>query len=252
MMISNHRAELSPAYILHSRKYRDTSQIVELLTLKEGRVAAVMRGARGKKKKHQTAQPFCPILVAYFGRSDLKTIANWEVSYINLLQGENALIGLYANELLVRLLGPFEVVERLFVAYQYLLNALVKDDETSQALRYFELILLEDLGYGITFDVEVPTGEPVRPDACYRYVAAEGFYPVDSQRYPNGGFRGDHLVDIANKDLSREEVVLTAKQVTRVALASLLGDKPLKSREVFKKYRLDMSKSLLSDEKDKS
>ena len=39
-------AELTPAFILHTRKYRDTSLIAEILTERDGRVAAVIRGAR--------------------------------------------------------------------------------------------------------------------------------------------------------------------------------------------------------------
>lgn len=232
-------AELTPAYILHTRKYRDTSLIAELLTEKEGRVAVVIRGARGTRKKTGVVQPFTPILVSYVGRGELKTITKMEVSSIYLLQGENLLIGMYANELLVRLLGKFEAVINVFDAYQQLLLALVSAKDTNDSLRYFELTLLEDLGYGITFDLDAGSGETIQADRYYRYVPDEGFHSLASNT-SNAAYLGEHLLQIANRQFASAEVEACAKKIIRSSLAVLLGSKPLKSREMFKKYQLDI------------
>ncbi|HNG48185.1 MAG TPA: recombination protein O N-terminal domain-containing protein, partial [Plasticicumulans sp.] len=42
---------LEPAWVLHTRPYRDTSLLLELLTLTRGRVGAVARGARGPRSR---------------------------------------------------------------------------------------------------------------------------------------------------------------------------------------------------------
>jgi DNA repair protein RecO (recombination protein O) len=41
--------EPQPAYVLHARPYRETSLLLELLTLNDGRVGAIARGVRGAR-----------------------------------------------------------------------------------------------------------------------------------------------------------------------------------------------------------
>ena len=44
------RISLQPAYVLHSRPYRDSSALLEVLTAEYGRVSLVARGARRRKE----------------------------------------------------------------------------------------------------------------------------------------------------------------------------------------------------------
>ena len=227
--------ELVPAYILHARKYRDTSLILEMFTETEGRVAAVQRGARGKKQTG-TVQPFTPLLVSYMGRGELKTISRVDAGAMYYLSGDRLLLGMYVNELLMRLLGKFEKAPGLFAAYQNLLLSLVGADDYQRRLRQFELRLLDDLGYGISFGIDAVSGDFVSPDKFYRFVPDEGFHELLSQT--TASFPGDHLLAIADGDLSAEAVEATARKVARLAIARLLGDKPLKSRELFQQLNL--------------
>jgi DNA repair protein RecO (recombination protein O) len=229
-MSSSVLPELVPAYILHARKYRDTSLILELFTETEGRVAAVQRGARGKKQTG-TVQPFTPLLVSYLGKGELKTIAKVDAGAMYYLSGDRLLLGMYVNELLMRLLGKFEKAPGLFLAYQNLLLSLVGSDDYQRRLRQFELRLLDDLGYGISFAIDAASGDFVSPDKFYRFVPDEGFRELLSQT--SQSFSGSHLLAIADGDLNTEEVEATARKVARLAIARLLGDKPLKSRELF-------------------
>ena len=57
------RVELQPAFVLHRRSYRETSFLVELFTLEQGRVTVMARGVR--KSRSATPgllQPFVPVL----------------------------------------------------------------------------------------------------------------------------------------------------------------------------------------------
>ena len=56
------------------------------------------------------------------------------------------LCGLYVNELLERLLQPFDSHPKLYVYYQYVLNELVSGEDIEGALRTFEHRLLDELG----------------------------------------------------------------------------------------------------------
>ena len=91
-----------PAFVLHSRAYRESSALVDLLT-PQGRLRAVLRGARGKAGS--LARAFVPLEIELRGRGELKTIGRLESAGIPLLlTGEALFSGLYLNELLIRLL----------------------------------------------------------------------------------------------------------------------------------------------------
>ena len=62
------RIELQPAFVLHQRRYRDTSLILDVLTLYHGRIGLVARGARaGKKNIARQLQPFRQLLLSWIG-----------------------------------------------------------------------------------------------------------------------------------------------------------------------------------------
>ena len=225
--------DLEPCYILHSRKYRDTSLILELFGAETGRHAAVARGARSQRSKLRgQLQPFTPLLVSVRGRAELKTCAQVDFrGNAYGLKGEELILGLYINELLYKLLGVQEPLPALFAAYEELLGELSQRPGQLKPARRFELTLLRELGYGIDFTCEAATGKAVTPGQSYRYVVREGFYPVPSDE--GGALSGADLLAIAEGCLDKvEEAAL--RRITRLSLHHLLGDKPLKSRDLFR------------------
>ncbi|MEX2489217.1 MAG: DNA repair protein RecO [Pseudomonadales bacterium] len=236
--MSDRNEDLCGAFILHARKYRDTSLIADLLTETEGRLNVVIRGARVKRPRFRgRLQPFVPLLVSWFGRGELKTVKVIDFPADNIdLEGNNLMIGLYVNELLYRLLGKFDPVPAIYTSYYRLLKVLEYSDSPAAELRRFELGLLTELGYGITFDIEAATGAPIERKQFYRYVTEEGFYPLPVDTYrerPSGAFEGSHLLSISRGELEEPAVEQAARQIVRSSLKTLLGDRPLKSREMF-------------------
>ncbi len=224
---------LEPAYILHGRKYRNTSLILDLLTRHQGRFSVVVRGAsRSKSKLRGRLQPFTPLLVASVGRGELKTSTTIDFPARPFrIIGEKLLLGLYVNELLYRLLGRFDPHTELYDSYEALLDSLQGYAESVSSIRQFELILLQQLGYGINFDYEALTGDPVEPGHYYRYVVHEGFHRVSEPSAE--AYQGDELLNIGQgmlEQVDRQRLL----NLTRKSLAELLGDKPLKSRSLFK------------------
>ena len=63
-------AESQPAWILHARAYRETSLLVDALTLEGGRLAFIAKGVRGARAQGLRAslQPFQPLRLALTGR----------------------------------------------------------------------------------------------------------------------------------------------------------------------------------------
>ncbi len=221
-------------FILHTRKYRDTSLIAEVFSREEGRFSLVFRGARsGKSKIIGLLQPFTHLLVNLFGKGDLRTATSVDVAGKNYrLTGECLLMGMYVNELLYRVLGKFDPLAALYYQYENLLAELEAEEFHTLRLREFELSLLANLGYGITFDVDVRTGDEITDDTNYRFIAEQGFSSVPGLTTTSDLVSGRQLRLIAGGNYSSaEEHIL--KSVTRKSFRPLLGGKPLKSRTLF-------------------
>ena len=240
-----------PAYILHSRPFRDTSLILELLTPSYGRIACIAKGARRDKQRRQRAlQPFSPLLVTLLGRHDLKTLGPVEAAGQSLwLKGRAVYAGLYVNELLMRLLPEGDAQESVFAAYQQLLHQLAglggeSNSELEEPLRRFEIQLLRESGNLPLLDYSPVAGAPVEATAHYRLLEDEGLVPVviSSQRALRADeFSGAELLALAMAlDSARMEegALVTAKRLGRLLLRSLLGERPLKSRELFRQVYL--------------
>lgn len=221
--------------MLHTRKYRDTSLIVELLTRDEGRVAAVMRGVRGKRSRASGhVRPFSRLLVSWFGRGDLKTIKTTDFPFQNpRLEGEALYMGFYANELLVRLLGKHDPMQDVFLAYGELINILA-GGSSNAALRRFELRLLSALGYGVPFAWDAGDGSPIDGQATYRFVPEAGFFRVSEPTPGDHFYSGADLLAMTNLDFDQPAVDAQAKRIVRASLSALLGDRPVRSRELFR------------------
>lgn len=217
------------AYFLHTRPYRETSLLVDAFTAESGLVSGVMRGGRGSKKT--SLQLFQPMMLELAGKGDLKTIRQAEPAGMALLlQGVNLFSAFYVNELLVRLLPKEEVQTSFFAMYGELLANLASSQAPALLLRRFELELLEVLGYAIDFAHDSETDDVVRAEQFYHYQPERGFFPVLANHALT---RGSVLLQIAEGNLQDSEPARIAKQVNRLALAHLLGPRPLKSRELF-------------------
>jgi DNA repair protein RecO (recombination protein O) len=217
-----------PAFVLHSRAYRESSALVDLLT-PQGRWRVVMRSARGKAGS--LVRAFVPLEVELRGRGELKTIGRLETAGIaHFLQGYELFSGLYLNELLIRLLPAEDPHPELFEHYQLTISALAAKRPLEPLLRAFEWRLLDELGYGFALDHDAH-GQPVDAATLYRLQADAGFEPV-LQLQP-GVFQGRDLLAMATADWEAPGALAAAKRLMRQALAPHLGGKPLVSRELF-------------------
>jgi DNA repair protein RecO (recombination protein O) len=257
------RITLEPAYVLHARPWRDSSLIVELFTITQGRIAAAARGARRPKSRLQgLLQPFRPLLVCAAGRGEVATLSGAELRLpggrLLALQGRTLISGFYLNELLMKLLARHDPHPRLFEAYEAALAALgdakpgaatADDPEPAAvreqgALRRFERLLLSEIGYGLVLDHDVASGAPIDAAAEYEYhpergpVAVETFTGIRETEAlrPRAGvrLRGSTLLALACGDLSDPESLREARRLMRMALGICLNGQPLRSRELFR------------------
>ena len=219
-----------PAFVLHSRAYRETSALVDFLT-PQGRLRAVLRSARGKAGT--LARPFVPLEVEFRGRGELKNVGRMESAGVaSWLVGEALFSGLYLNELLIRLLPAEDPHPGVFDHYTATLQALSQGRALEALLRSFEWRLLDDLGYGFALDSDL-NGDPLDPGAMYRLQVDAGLERV--YLLQPGLFQGAELLAMAEADWSTPGALSAAKRLMRQALAVHLGGRPLVSRELFRK-----------------
>jgi DNA repair protein RecO (recombination protein O) len=231
------RVFLQPAFVLHTRPFRESSLLVDLLTQDFGRVAVVARGARAQHSRYRGfLRPFVPIAASWSGRSELGSLNQVEQGGAPfLLEGRSLLAGMYLNELLVRLLHQHDPHSDLFNHYQFSLNALNQtlNSQIEPILRQFEKNLLVALGFGFSWTQTTDTLAPIISSQHYAFDPDLGFTEKCSPSNQQPTYPGAHLMAIANNTFDSADVLRTAKQIMRTALQLRLGHRVIKSRELF-------------------
>jgi len=215
--------------------------IADLFTLNQGRVSAIVHGARksqGKQPaKRALVQAFTPLMVTFTGRGELRTSLQFEAAGapLNIL-GNRLYSGLYVNELLLKLLALDDPYPNLFAYYQALLNQLTTEAPIEQCLRPFEVHLMDELGYHMVLDRDYITDQPVAADACYEIHPLLGvcLKPKSlNSSVDQTLISGKLLLKLAASDYTDGESLKVAKYMARVNLDQLLGGQLLQSRNLF-------------------
>jgi DNA repair protein RecO (recombination protein O) len=232
------RVNNEPGLILHTYAFKETSVVAEVFTRNHGRVALIARGARRPTSALRgLMQPFTPLLLSWFGKSDLKTLhaAEWHGG-IAPPQGRALMCGFYLNELLLRLLARGDAHEALYAHYVGTLDQLAGDAATidyERILRRFEKRLLGEIGYGATFDIEADSGAPVHAASRYVFQPERGALHAKSGQ-PGCPVSGQTLLDLAADSFERPTTLSESKSLMRSLINHTLGTQPLYTRQLLR------------------
>lgn len=246
-MTSRVNLDNQEAVILHQFDYQNSSLIVNFFIRDFGKISAVAKGVKGLKKsknnRQALLQPFQKLIVSLTGKQELLTLRNIEPTEVNWkLSGKSLYCAYYVNELLLRLLPSHTDCQELFQLYHHVLNLLAQSaSEKEQSLslfevplRIFELKLLEYLGYGLNLTNEIHSGLPVDENKQYYYLIESGPSEIQLSNMNSIMISGKTLVNLSNSLLNDRKTLQEGKQLLKWALSEHLGNKPLKSRELFK------------------
>jgi DNA repair protein RecO (recombination protein O) len=227
------RIEQQPAYVLHSRPYRETSLLLECLTREHGRLGVVARGVRGERARLKRAQlePFQPLALALLMRGELATLTALETVGTPLrLSGDAGLSGLYLNELVVRLTERQDPYPLVYDAYARTLGRMASGESLAWSLRRFERDLLEAIGYGLQLQFDADSGEPLMPDAYYRYAVERGALrcAAGSAR----ALRGSDLLALDQDRMPDNEGLKSLRDLVREVIRFHLGGGELRAWRV--------------------
>ena len=233
------RVEAESGFVLHVTPYRETSLLVDLFTRHQGRVRCVAKGFRKPNKRgiSRALFPYTEHQFSWQGRGDLKTLtAAYALGAPVFLQQETAFTVLYINELLYRLLHEHDPHEYLYQQYRQFLEQLAGSGTDELMLRRLEMLLLDELGYGLVLDADIQ-GQAIAPDRQYQYIPEQGLVALINQQNSTGApLNGADLVSMVNGDFSQRAVMQAAKQLTRRVIDFYLGGKQLHSRELYRQH----------------
>ncbi|WP_171066266.1 DNA repair protein RecO [Acinetobacter gerneri] len=227
------RNELLHGYLIHHRKYRERSHIVHLFTQEHGRVDGILR---------QTPPPqYQPICIQATGRGELKNFSKLEiVNQPVFFFGDAFFSGFYLNEVILRLCPLEESMPETFEQYHLTLAHLqnLSDHPDAniflrQILRQFEHALLEELGYPLDYETDASQNQ-ILATQHYQFQLSDGFIPISHRS--NAALLGAQIMSMQHyekgMDFNPEQLQLLGK-LYRQMISALLGDRPLKSRQLW-------------------
>ena len=235
------RVNLEPAFVLHTRAFKETSLLVDLFTKNLGRINVVANGARKPKSPLRSVlTPASLFAVSFSGKTELKNLNACELlNHYSLSMPVSFNSIVYVNELLIKSTEKEDPHEEIFNQYQLLCEGLSEKKERIEIevlLRSFELMLLQELGYGIDLSFESVNGNQIKPKNKYMFDPSLGFTKVENDSINSSGiFLGKDILNFSTGDLTEEDSRLASKKIMRLALDYHLGNKSLNIRKYLSK-----------------
>jgi len=232
------RINAEPAFVLHARRWRETSLLVEVLSLEHGRLGLAARGVQTPKRHALRAalQPLQHITFDAVLRGELATLVSAEaLDAAPLLTGPALLSGFYINELLLRLLPRQDPHPEIYSAYAQIRARLGTAESLGWSLRRFERDVLAALGLGFDYLSE-GDGSAIEPDQRYRLDPEHGPRRVPSLSGPDI-ISGHTLQALAQDTMPPETELPPLRRALRRVIAHHLGPRGLKSWELMAALR---------------
>ena len=209
--------------------YQGNSLLLDFFTKDHGKLRLIARGARSSKT---SLQMFQCLSISFKGKGDLKSLSQWEISdEPRRLLGNDLVMAMYVNELIQRLLPEGDEHIEIFESYWSYIKSISSLEAVAKeySLRIFENQLLQNLGYGLDFEDDI-NGNLINNNFKYNYIENQGFALNEE-----GVISGSTLLHLSQskEPITSINELTILKKMNRKRLKSLLGDKPLKSKELF-------------------
>jgi len=195
----------------------------------------ICKGCRKQGKATRVLEPFRLYKLSWVGKTDLKTLIQADEAQVYTLQSTSSKLycGLYLNELLNGLIRASEAEPEVFDLYRRTLDDLVEGDDSSiqHILRYFELRILEYMGYGVSLTHEQDGMTPIHHDSYYGFQPEHGFFKTtDKEKFLA---RGDSIIALNAGRLESARHEREARNLTRLLIGYYLPNTKIQSRKFF-------------------
>lgn len=228
------RVDHQVGFILKSQPFKENSLIHQVFTRDYGVISILSKGSKTKSSKHGSLlQPFRALSLSWVGKSDLKTLASTDESFvIPQLKGRSLYCGFYVNELILSLLHKHDAHPNLFDVFKDSIVELSKGERIEALLRQFEKILFDEIGYGLALEHDIGNQLPIELNQHYIYHPGYGARLETNNQHPEA-ILGSTLIHLNNNSLEDKTELKQAKRLMRRLIDIQLDGKILKSRDLF-------------------
>lgn len=230
----------SSGFVLHGRRFRENSRLLDVFTRNHGKIALVARVSKTKATRALPAmQPYTESVFQWRGSRDLQSLQSADLGRYFQLPGDKGICGLYCNELMLYLTERHLPMPELYDSYCKTLQALESAEDLAVPLRHFEASLLEELGLGFDCTYDGITSATLMPGSeCYFHP--ETGFTLLQQIDKSLNISAPHHQLLAEKKYTDPAVISVSRRLFGVMIQRQLAGKTLKSRELmqsFLKYR---------------
>ena len=231
-------------YILHTRPWRETSLLVDVLSEDYGRIACIAKGAkRAHSNLRGVLEPFSPLSLGFTGKAGIKNLisASW-IQAPCPLPPAHSMAGWYLSELCLRSLGEDDPHPAVYAAYGAAMQGLLDADELTDNSKYVQAVLR-------VFEQRLLNALGLWPDSAFdhenRALGGATYYTLDARE--SSGWKlatihnapwcltGAQIAALSAGDIGA--ITQTDKLALRLAMRALLShalpDKPLSTRTVW-------------------
>lgn len=235
------RIEAQDGFVLHTRPWRETSLLVEVLSVDHGRIGLIARGVSSPRRQPLRAalQPMQWIRFEAQLRGELAQLREAEaLDAAPRLAGNAMLASFYVCELCMRLAPRQDPVPEMYEAFAEVRYRMGAGEGLAWTLRRFERDLLDALGFGM--DLTSSDEQPIDPAARYLLDPTQGPVRVLSERdvrQRNQAATGRGLLALAEDVEPTADDLASLRLPLRSVLLHHLGGRGLRSWEMLQQLR---------------
>ena len=223
---------LENSFIIHSRNYRESSIILDVLTENNGLISLLGKGLK-KKKDFSSLQPFKELKLSFTKKSHLPILTKYEIiKNFDVLRNHYLLHGIYINELIHKFTPQYEPCKSLYILYKQQLEAMLDNIKNIDVLLLdFEILFLKEIGYKITVS-DSETGN-IGLEKNYYYDYEFGFREVQNKLDFPASITGKNLTLLMKNNLDSINNISNIRLITKNIFQRLSGEGKIKSYELF-------------------
>ena len=214
-------------FLIHSRKYRETSSIVNFFTSEKGVQSLLFKGKYTNKDRYRFSI-FNEYIFTFDDKYNLPYLSKCEHVHDYGFDKKYYLLGLYINELLYKTSREGFDFDKIYKRYKDFLVILSNSSDSSNKLAlFFEKNLLQDLGYELTV-----CDKDISHNANYIYSFGEGFKKSISTM-DNMSISGQDLELFLDNTMSDEKEVIKFRSIIKNIFSNIYPDLRLTGDRLF-------------------
>tara|TARA_B100000900_G_scaffold264641_1_gene225776 strand:+ start:4027 stop:4695 length:669 start_codon:yes stop_codon:yes gene_type:complete len=215
-------------FLLHSRKYKETSSIIYIFSPTKGIQSLLFKGKYTNKELFKFSI-FNEYIFSYDDKYKFPFLSKFEIISEYKFNKEYYLLGLYINELLYKTLKQGYDFEKVYDYYKSFLNHLPQtSDNCINLALLFEKKLLDNLGYGLGM-----YGEQIIKDSDEYYYDFDYGFRTANQSQKKHSIKGRYLKEFFSNTLQRKQETVVLRNIVKQILNKIYPEIILNGDKLF-------------------